>query len=101
MRASPLAITRHRLNWLAASDPHVGFGSVGGRRVDPPGRLPASEVVPCPVWTRVDPSIQVESATWSAGGQLDWWVKERREWWGPDGRQRWITAADLRLTKET
>ena len=26
--------------------------------------------------------IQVESATWSAGGQLDWWVKERRGWWG-------------------
>jgi len=53
----------------------------------------------------VDPPIQVESATWSPGGQLDWWVRERREWWGrvrgPDGGQRWITAADLRLTKET
>jgi hypothetical protein len=24
----------------------------------------------------VNPPIQVESATWSAGGQLDWWVKE-------------------------
>jgi hypothetical protein len=47
----------------------------------------------------VDP-VQVESATWSAGGQLDWWVKERRQWWGrvrgADGRQRWIKAADLR-----
>jgi hypothetical protein len=30
----------------------------------------------------VDPPIEVESATWSPGGQLDWWVKERREWWG-------------------
>jgi hypothetical protein len=34
------------------------------------------------------------------GGTLDWWVKERREWLGrvrgPDGRQKWIKAADLR-----
>jgi hypothetical protein len=48
----------------------------------------------------IDPSIAVEAATWSAGGTLDWWVKERREWFGrvrgKDGRQRWITAADLR-----
>ena len=28
----------------------------------------------------VDPPIQVEAVTWSPGGQLDWWVKERREW---------------------
>ena len=21
-------------------------------------------------------------AAWSEAGQLDWWVKERREWWG-------------------
>jgi hypothetical protein len=26
------------------------------------------------------PPIQVEMATWSPGGQADWWVKERREW---------------------
>jgi hypothetical protein len=26
----------------------------------------------------VDPPIAVESATWSAGGQLDWWVKNGR-----------------------
>jgi hypothetical protein len=48
----------------------------------------------------VDPPIQVEMATWSAGGQLDWWVKERREWWGrvrgADERQRWVGAIDLR-----
>ena len=29
----------------------------------------------------VDPPIQVEIATWSKAGQLDWWVRERREWW--------------------
>jgi hypothetical protein len=29
----------------------------------------------------VDPPIQVETATWSIAGQLDWWVKERQEWW--------------------
>jgi hypothetical protein len=51
----------------------------------------------------VDPPIQVEMATWSKAGQLDWWVKERREWWGrvrgKDGRQRWVKAADLRPAK--
>ena len=25
-----------------------------------------------------DPPVQVESATWSKAGQLDWWVKDRR-----------------------
>jgi hypothetical protein len=30
----------------------------------------------------VDPPVEVESATWSAGGQLDWWVKERQQWLG-------------------
>jgi hypothetical protein len=48
----------------------------------------------------VDPPIQVEAASWSPGGRLDWWVKERQEWWGrvrgADGRQRWIRAGDLR-----
>ena len=28
----------------------------------------------------VDPPIQVEMATWSRAGQLDWWVKGSREW---------------------
>jgi hypothetical protein len=52
----------------------------------------------------VNPPIEVESATWSAGGTLDWWVKDRLEWLGrvrgPDGRQRWIKAADLRPAKD-
>jgi hypothetical protein len=25
----------------------------------------------------VDPPVQVEVATWSKAGQLNWWVKER------------------------
>jgi hypothetical protein len=29
----------------------------------------------------VNPPIEVESATWSAAGTRDWWIKERREWW--------------------
>jgi hypothetical protein len=53
---------------------------------------------------QVKPPIEVESATWSPGGTLDWWVKERSEWLGRvrglDGRQRWMKAADLRLAKE-
>jgi hypothetical protein len=52
----------------------------------------------------VDPPIEAESATWSAGGTLDWWVKERREWWGrvrgPNGREKWIRAIDLRQASE-
>jgi hypothetical protein len=41
----------------------------------------------------VDPPVEVQVATWSAAGTLDWWVRERR---APNGRQRWIKAADLR-----
>jgi hypothetical protein len=52
----------------------------------------------------VNPPIEVDVATWSAAGALDWWVKERREWFGrvrgPDGRQKWIKAADLRPAKD-
>ena len=48
----------------------------------------------------VKPPIGVESATWSAAGQLDYWVRDRFEWWGrvrgPDGHHVWIKAADLR-----
>ena len=39
----------------------------------------------------VDPPIQVKTATWSAAGQLDWWVKDGRSGGpgrGADGRQR-------------
>jgi hypothetical protein len=42
----------------------------------------------------VDPPIQVEAASWSPGGRLDWWVKDRQEWYGrvrgANGRQRWV-----------
>jgi hypothetical protein len=52
----------------------------------------------------VDPPVEVQVATWSAGGALDWWVKERQQWLGrvrgPDGRQKWIRATDLRPAKE-
>jgi hypothetical protein len=48
----------------------------------------------------VDPPVEVQVATWSAAGTLDWWVKERQQWLGrvrgPDGRQTWIKATDLR-----
>jgi hypothetical protein len=51
-----------------------------------------------------DPPVEVQVATWSAAGQLDWWVRERREWFGrvraADGKQRWINAADLRQAQE-
>jgi hypothetical protein len=33
----------------------------------------------------LDPPIEVQAATWSPGGQLDWWVKDRQEWWGRCG----------------
>jgi hypothetical protein len=52
----------------------------------------------------VDPPVEVQVATLSAAGTLDWWVKERQQWLGrvrgPDGRQRWIIAVDLRLASE-
>jgi len=48
----------------------------------------------------VDPPIEVQAASWSPGGQLDWWVKDSQQWWGrvrgANGRQRWIKAVDLR-----
>jgi hypothetical protein len=48
----------------------------------------------------VQPPVEVDTATWSARGTLDYWVKEEREWCGrvrgPDGRQVWIRASDLR-----
>jgi hypothetical protein len=48
----------------------------------------------------IDPPIEVQVATWSEAGDLDWWVKDRQEWFGrvrgADGRRRWIKAVDLR-----
>src|SRR5215207_9188485 len=49
---------------------------------------------------QVSPPIQVESATWTAAGELDYWVRERQEWWcrvrGADGHHVWIKATYLR-----
>ena len=36
----------------------------------------------------IDPPVQVEMATWSPGGRLDWWVKERQQWLGRVRGQR-------------
>ena len=48
----------------------------------------------------VHPPVPIDTATWESGGELDWWVRERRQWWGrvraPDGTQRWVRAEDLR-----
>jgi hypothetical protein len=53
----------------------------------------------------VDPPIEVQAATWSKAGQLDWWVKDRQEWWGRvrgvNGRQRSIKAVDLRPANDS
>jgi len=39
-------------------------------------------------WPReVDPPTQVKMATWPHGGELDWWVKERRGMVRPRARQ--------------
>jgi hypothetical protein len=47
----------------------------------------------------------VESATWSAAGDLDYLVKERQEWWGrvrrPDRHHVWIRAVDLRAANSS
>jgi hypothetical protein len=52
----------------------------------------------------VDPPIEVESASRSAAGTWDRWVKDRWEWFGrvrgPDGGERWIRAVDLRAAKK-
>jgi hypothetical protein len=59
------------------------------RDLDPPQYAEADR-------REVNPPVEVESATWTHGGTLDWWVKERREWFGRvrglDGRQRWVKA---------
>lgn len=52
----------------------------------------------------VKPPIEVDSPTWSAAGQLDYWVKERHGWYGrvrgPDGHHVWVKAENLRPVKE-
>jgi hypothetical protein len=52
----------------------------------------------------VSPPIEVESATWSAAGDLDYLLKERQEWWGPGTACRptsgVIRAVDLRAARE-
>jgi hypothetical protein len=51
----------------------------------------------------LDPPAEVQVASWSSAGTLDWWVKERQQWLGrvrgKDGRQRRIRAVDLRQAK--
>jgi hypothetical protein len=42
----------------------------------------------------VDPPIEVQVATWSAAGTLDWWVKEH----GPS--TEWYGRADLRQAQD-
>jgi hypothetical protein len=53
---------------------------------------------------QVSPPIQVESATWTPAGELDYWVRDGSEWWGrvrgPDGHHVWIEAVDLRPAKD-
>jgi hypothetical protein len=52
----------------------------------------------------VNPPTEVESATWSAGGTLDWWVERAPavagRVRGPNGRQKWIKASDLRPAEQ-
>jgi hypothetical protein len=42
----------------------------------------------------VDPPIQVEMATWSHAGQLDWWVKRLAAMVGSGTWYRWPSAVD-------
>src|SRR5215204_5976849 len=46
----------------------------------------------------VKPPIEVNSATWSAAGQLDYWVKERQEWWAECAVQTDIRCGSKLLT---
>jgi hypothetical protein len=53
----------------------------------------------------VRPPMEVQTATWSAAGTLDYWVRERGEWWGrvrgPDGRLAWVKASELRRSADS
>jgi hypothetical protein len=44
------------------------------------------------VWISIPVATAKKIAAWSAGGQLDWWVKERREWWGACAVQMAVSA---------
>jgi hypothetical protein len=48
----------------------------------------------------VNPPIEVEAATWSAGGTLDWWVKERQQWLVAYEVPTVVKAADVRPVNE-
>jgi hypothetical protein len=43
----------------------------------------------------VDPPIEVQMATWSKAGQLDWWVKERLPVLLPRGVQPHVLSAAI------
>jgi hypothetical protein len=45
----------------------------------------------------VDPPIEVESATWSAAGDLDFWVKERQDGWVAYGVQTVVRSGSEQL----
>ena len=71
---------------LQAADLNVTFNQYGQRNAE--DRREVKKPFP------------VESATWSATGELDYWVRDGCEWWGrvrgPKGHLIWIGAVDLR-----
>lgn len=46
---------------------------------------------------QVSPPIQVESATWTTAGELDYWVRDGSEWWGRCADQAVITCGSKLL----
>jgi hypothetical protein len=74
------------MQFWEATNLHVTFNQYGQRNEDDR--------------REVKPPVSVESATSSAAGELDYWVKDEYEWWGrvrgPDGHHVWIKTADLR-----
>jgi len=46
----------------------------------------------------VDPPVEVESATWTAAGELDYWVREKQEWWAEQADRTVITCGSKLLT---
>jgi hypothetical protein len=45
----------------------------------------------------VNPPIEVESATWSAGGTLDWWSRSASSGWGEYGAQTVVRSGSKLL----